>query len=233
MTKTNQYEESWKLYKTHSDFFEYDFDYYYNFSKDKKTLEAFAGYGRLTNFLHSKKANLHANELSPELASFIQIPNANVHVGDFLEFMTQEKFERIIIAYNSFCLITDETKAKEMFSKIESLLIPGGLVSLSYYHPDFWPDSNIYEFKYEGDIVKYHSDFDLSKRASKSGIWEDIYEFKGNTYKHNYNVRIYENKDDLKKLIAHTKLKIVDEIKNYNDKRIMEEGWTEYVLKLV
>ena len=231
MTKNNQYEESWKLYKTHSDFFEYDFDYYYQFAKDKKTLEAFAGYGRLSNFLQSKNINLYANELSPDLASFIKIPPHKIHIGDFLEFKTPEKFERIIIAYNSFCLITEEEKAKEMFSKIENILQPAGMVSLSYYHPDFWPDSNIYEFNCDGDVVKYHSDFNLSNREQKKGIWEDIYEFRGRIYNHKYNVRVYENRDDLNKIMAHTRLRIVDEIKNYNDKRIVEEGWTEYVLQ--
>lgn len=232
MQKKNQYEKSWKFYKTHSDFFDYDFDYYYKLSLGKKTLEAFAGYGRLSNFLHSKDINLHVNELSSDLASFITIPTDKIHVGDFLEYKFKEKFERIIIAYNSFCLITSEVQVKQMFSNIENMLEPGGMVSLSYYHPDKWHDTNVYEFNCEGELVKYYSNYDLSNRNNKEGIWEDIYEHKENKYHHRYNVRIYEDKADLNKMIAHTKLRLVDEIKNYNDIRIAEEGWIEYILQL-
>jgi hypothetical protein len=232
MNSVNLYADSWKLYKTHSDFFKYDFEYYYELCKNKKTLEAFAGYGRLTNFLQSKGINIHANELSRDLANFIELPSSKVNIGDFLTFQPEEKFERIIIAYNSFCLMKEESSARAMFKKIEELLVSNGIASLSYYHPNNWVDPNTYEFKFEGETVSYRSKCDLSKRSEKKGIWEDLYYYRGLEFSHQYDLRIYENRQDLEALISDTKLQIIGEIRNYNNSEIAEEGWTEYLLQL-
>jgi hypothetical protein len=231
MKNHNLYKRSWELYKTHSDFFYYDFDYYYNFCSGKKTLEAFAGYGRLTNELVRRGCDIYANELSPDLAKFINLPVEKIHTGNFLQIPIAEKFERIIIAYNSFCLITDELQAKQMFSIIENLLEKDGLASLSYYHPSKWEDDTVYTFSHQGQDIKYHSKCDLTQRQQKKGIWEDIYELNNEVIKHDYNLRIYEDQNDIEKMLQNTKLEIIAVIKNYNNKEISEEGWVEYVLK--
>ncbi len=232
MGDVNLYQESWELYKTHSDFFTYDFDYYYQFCYGKKTLEPFAGYGRLSNHLINKGVNLYTNELSPDFTSFINLEPSKKHIGDFLKYPLGDKFERIIIAYNSFSLITKEEEIRDMFSLIENLIERNGKISLSYYHPDYWPDDTIYKFKYKGEVINYQSKFDLSDRHNKNGIWQDLYEKDGAVITHSYNLRVYEDKNDLAKMISHTKLKIIGEIRNYNNKEISEEGWTEYVLQL-
>jgi hypothetical protein len=228
----NQYEASWELYKHQSNSFGFDFDFYYDFCKGYKTLVAFAGYGRLSNFLSSKGVDIYANELSPDFAKFINIPKEKIQIGSFLDLNQTEKFERIIIAYNAFALITDEKNIKKMFSIIEKILTPTGKISLSYYHPNNWTDNNIYEFNYNGEIVKYHSTFDLSDRGNKNGVWIDNYKIGDRHSNYRYDLRIYEDENDLKKMIAHTNLCLIKEVKNYNNTKIMEEGWIEYILQL-
>lgn len=231
MKNHNLYKRSWELYKAQSDFFNYDFDYYYNFCIGKKTLEAFAGYGRLTNELVKRGCDIYANELSPDLAKFINLPKDKVHVDDFLQTPLEESFERIIIAYNSFCLITDEEMIKKMFSKIEKLLTLNGRISLSYYHPNNWHDDNIYPVLLNEQKIDYSSKYDLSERKFKKGKWQDIYTLNNSTVTHDYELRIYENSNDILEMTAHTRLHLVGEIKNYNNPEISNEGWIEYVLE--
>ena len=49
----NLYEESWRLYKHHTESFLDDLNYYRSFCQGHKSLEMFAGFGRLANRLAS------------------------------------------------------------------------------------------------------------------------------------------------------------------------------------
>lgn len=106
------YAESWKLYKAQSETFIDDQEYYYNFCKNYKTLEMFAGYGRLTNFLAAKKVDIQIVELEREFAKFINIDPERKHIQDILSFTSSSKFQRIIAGYNSFCLFTKDDDIK-------------------------------------------------------------------------------------------------------------------------
>ena len=229
-SKLNLYKDSWLLYKAHSDFFHYDYEYYTQFSQGYKTLEAFAGYGRLTNILKKNGINIYANEISPEFANSINLPPEKIHIGNFLDF-NGDKFERVIIAYNSFCLITEEDLIKKMFSTLENILTVNGRVSLSYYHPNNWHDDKVYPLQFNQQQIMYSSKYNLSNRKSKKGSWQDIYTLNNSTVTHDYELRIYENSNDLLEMTAHTRLHLVGEIKNYNNPEISNEGWIEYVLE--
>ena len=91
----DQYSLSWKLYKAHSSLFTHDLDFYLDFCGNHKSLEIFSGYGRVTNYLHSRMANIYANELNSEFAKFIQIPEKKKFICDFFKMNTKESFERI------------------------------------------------------------------------------------------------------------------------------------------
>jgi hypothetical protein len=228
----NLYEESWAIYKSHSEVFQDDLEYYLSFTEGKVSLETFAGYGRVSNFLKDKGVDISINELSPDLAKFINIPTNKKDIGDILNYKSEKKFERIFAGYNSFCLIRDEKDIRRLFNVFQDNLIKGGKVSLSYYHPDEWGEACSYEFNYNNKVVKYIPSYDLSERKNKLGIWKDVYEIDGESIEHEYKVRIYEDSSDLVEMLSHTKLKLIDTIYNYNNPNIMERGWIEYVLML-
>lgn len=228
----NHYEKSWSVYKAHSESYQDDFEYYFNFTKGFRTLETFAGYGRVANFLSGRGIDISINELSPDFKEFFNIPENKLNIGNVLDFHSEKKFERIFAAYNSFCLILNETDVQKLFSVFEQNLAIGGRLSLSYYHPDFWEQAIPYRFEFEGKTVNYTPSFDLGGRQNKKGIWRDQYSINGERLEHLYQVRIYENASDLEQMLTHTKFKLVDEIHNYNCRNILEPGWIEYVLEL-
>jgi SAM-dependent methyltransferase len=228
----NHYENSWAIYKAHSESFLDDLEYYLKFSLGHKTLVTFAGYGRVVNYLASRGVDLSANELSQDFKKFINLPSEKIHIGNVLDFSSHVKFDRIFAAYNSFCLLLNDVDVKKLFSVFENSLSPGGQVSLSYYHPDSWHLSAPYSFEHDGRMVKYTPSFDLSDRKNQRGIWKDMYEVDGKQFEHEYRVRIYENDSELEKMFSHTKFKIIDVIHDYNNPKIVEPGWIEYVLEL-
>ena len=228
----NHYENSWAIYKAHSESFIDDFDYYYDFTKGFRSLETFAGYGRVGNYLSEKGIDLSINELLPDFTNFLKIPENKVHIGSVLDFKSDNKFERIFAAYNSFCLLLADEQVRQLFTVLESNLVPGGQVSLSYYHPDSWKLAVAYSFDFKGNQVEYTPSFNLENRLAKRGVWRDLYKVGNEEFDHEYNVRIYEDASDLEVMLTHTKLKIIKEIKNYNNPKILEPGWIEYVLEL-
>lgn len=229
---TNYYDKSWELYKAHSASFNEDFKYYLEFSNGFKTLELFAGYGRLTNFLFDNGVDVETVELEPNFAKYIAIPESKNHICNVLNFNSKQKFERIIAAYNSFCLLTNDSEIALFFRKLDSWLTKEGLVSLSYYHPDAWEALNGVSTKLDTlNNVTHISKCDLSKRNDKIGIWIDEYHFNSKKEIYSYPVRIYETNDCLAPFLKGTGLKIKRIIHNYDCSDISDPGWIEFVLE--
>jgi hypothetical protein len=228
----NHYATSWSIYKAHSESFLDDLDYYLEFTRGHKSLVTFAGYGRVANFLSQNGVDISANELSSDFKKYINLPDQKIQIGNVLNYSSDVKFDRIFAAYNSFCLLLEDGDVRQMFSVFEKHLSPKGQISLSYYHPDFWDLSSPYSFEHEGRTVDYIPAYDLKERQNQRGVWKDKYQVDGETFEHEYKVRIYENASDLEKMITHTKLNVVNEIRDYNNPKIVEPGWIEYILEL-
>lgn len=227
-----EYSKCWELYKKHTETFHADFDYYFELCKNKTTLELFAGYGRLANYLHEKNIDIETVEIQPEFAQFIAMPQEHVHVCDVLDFHSSKKYQRIIAAYNSFCLITKNTDIYKMFSIIDSLLCENGIVSLSYYDHNFWEGDYEEVFTLDGNQVIYNPTCDLSARNVKIGKWIDRYQINSQSFDFPFVTRIYEDINDLLPFIEHTNLELIEVIKDYHKQDIFP-GWLEFVLKKV
>jgi hypothetical protein len=227
----NLYKSSWQLYVEHSKSFQDDFEYYKNFVSKHSSLELFAGYGRITNYLVSQGADIETIELSEDFSKFINLPPARKHVGDVREVVLNRKFERIFAGYNSFCLLLEESDIRRMFQNVKAMLSENGQVSLSYYHPNYWHEAVPNDFVLDNQNVQYRPMFDLSSRKEKRAIWTDIYSFENEEVKHSYPVRIYESDGDLEFLLTGTGLKLSKKIMDYNLNNISEPGWVEYILE--
>lgn len=224
----NLYKESWSLYKAQTEKFTTDFKYYLNFCKNYKTLDIFAGYGRLTNFLYTNNIDVEAVELEPNFAKCISVPLHRVHVCDFLAFSSPHLFERIIAGFNSFCLVTQDNEIKSFFKKISSLLTANGKASLSYYHHDFWQQDSSYDFYHDGKKIHYVPDSDLSDAKNGIGVWIDRYKQGNEVLEFRYPTRIYDNLDQLNGYISDAGLILENVIKNYGENQ--SNGWIEFIL---
>lgn len=229
--------ENWQLYKAQHESFKDDQEYYYQFCKNHKTLEIFAGFGRLTNVLAIRGIDIEIVEIEENFARFINIDSSKKHIVDILKFNSKNQFDRIIAGYNSFCLLTKTRDIQKFFSLINDLLTPGGYASLNYFHTDYWKDAPIGEIVVDSQKIYFKSSFDLSKAKEGYGIWYDEYEFEksdqSEKLKCTYPVRIYENVEDLIPLYNHTNLELVDLVENFGlDKEMISEpGWIDYVFK--
>jgi len=227
----NLYLDSWDLYLHHTAEFDDDLNYYLEFCNGHKSLEMFAGYGRVTNFLASKGVDIEIIELSPDFASKVKLPANKIHVGDVVTIVLPLKFDRIIAAYNSFCLLIDQEAVLGFFKNLAAMLTPNGLASLSYYHPDAWPSEKSYDFKYKDTNVKYVPEYNLNDRAQKKGVWVDRYLFNGKEDVHTYPVRIYESSADLEPFLKPAGLKIKEIVENYHNPSTGVQTWVEYILQ--
>lgn len=226
------YKDSWEIYKAHTSQFDDDFTYYLKFCTGYSTLDMFAGYGRITNHLVKNDVCVESVELEPELAKFITLPQYKNHICDILEFQSLHQFDRIIAPYNSFCLFTEDKNITRFFSQLNHLLTPGGLVSLSYYHQAYWQDAIVYAFEFKGHKIYYQPQFDLSKLTNGNGTWIDVYELETNhTLRCEYPLRIYRNDDDLLQYTQNTNLVLVDKVINFNETKVSEPGWIDYVFQ--
>lgn len=231
------YEKSWQFYKAQSENFSDDQEYYYNFCKNHKTLELFAGYGRLTNFLSARKIDIEAVELEKEFAKFINIEASKIHVQDVLTFSPITKFERIIAGWNSFCLLISDDDIKRFFTQIESFLVPGGCASLNYFDTSYWKDAPAGELCINGIKITYVPSYDLSTAEKGHGLWIDEYEFinfnKLEKRRFEYPVRVYKDADALSCFYKHTSLELIDIVENFglSKEKISEPGWIDYVFK--
>jgi len=225
----NHYEESWKIYKAHSEEFKDDLGYYLEFCRNYKTLELFAGYGRLSNFLIENKVELETVELEKNFAKFINLDDRKNHVANVLYFSSQNKFERIIAGYNSFCLLLNEEDIYNFFLNLDKLLVCGGKVSLSYYHPDFWKEVKGYNFNLDGKNIKYVPSYDLTQLNKHRATWIDEYHYDGKIDKYSYPVKVYLTEKYLIKYIDGTSLEWIETVYDYNNTNISEPGWREYI----
>jgi len=224
----NYYEKSWELYKAQTEDFVGDFDYYLNFCKKYKTLDIFAGYGRLTNYLYKNNIDVEAVELEPNFAKYINLPLNKKHICDFLTFSSPFLFERIVAGFNSFCLLRETEEIKIFFKKISSLLTSDGKASLSYYHHDFWEQDSAYSFYCNGEKIYYEPDSDLSGLDNGIGIWIDRYKKDNMNLEFRYPTKIYDGLEQLESYIQESGLFIDSIIKNYGASE--PNGWIEFVL---
>ncbi len=229
------YSNSWKLYKAHSELFVEDLSYYANFCQGKVTLELFAGYGRVANYLYELGVDIECVELEERFSNCIILPSEKIHTLDVLDFRPNTLYERIIGAYNSFCLLTDEESVRRFFNLISDWLIPYGRASFSYYNHEYWRQSQGCVFKLGDDDIKYISDFDFSEISSNQAIWIDNYINlnSGEQYKHEYPVKIYKDDSDVIGFLENTNLRLVDKVIDYNIENISDPGWVEYVFEKV
>ncbi|MBM3887439.1 class I SAM-dependent methyltransferase [Candidatus Dependentiae bacterium] len=233
------YENSWSLYKAHSEAFKDDFEFYTAFCRGYSTLELFAGYGRLTNHLVDQGINVDVVELEPAFMPFIKLDAANKYTCDVLKFTTDKRYERIIAAYNSFCLFTDENDARVFFSKLDELLVPGGMACLSYFDTDYWSRCNeAQQFKLNDNTITVTFSWDLSRRDQGFAVWKDHYriedsdgEVEEKTF--DYPVRVYNERHPITRFFAHTNLELVREVRDFGlpASELTEQGWIDYVLR--
>lgn len=220
---TKLYTESWQFYKAQSEAFDEDHKYYYDFCKNQKTLDLFAGYGRLTNYLASRDIDIEIVEIENEFAKFINIDASKKHIQDVLTFNPPIQFDRIIAGWNSFCLLTKEEDIKKFFTLVDSLLVPGGYASLNYFDTNYWKDAPSGELLIDGINISYVPSYDLSKAKEGHGVWFDDYEFtqsgKLEKRRFEYAVRVYENTDALTPFFQHTSLELVDVVENFGLKK--------------
>lgn len=212
--------------------FDLDLDYYLHFCKEHTTLDIFAGYGRVTNYLIYHQVDIESVELVPELANLIQLPKEKNHICNVLDFHSERQFERVIAGYNSFCLLREECDIKHFFENLNSWLVTGGMASLSYYHPDYWyvGIDDIIQLEHEGKKIEYGASFDLSKRNEHLGIWIDKYKRDEQLFEIKYPVRVYDTPQSIEPFLLNTSLKIVDVVKNYNKEKFEYPGWIDIVL---
>ncbi|MCW5588801.1 MAG: hypothetical protein KIT27_03970 [Legionellales bacterium] len=227
----NHYANSWELYKIHSQQFDEDFNYYLEFCKGHQTLELFAGYGRLSNFLKKNGIDIETVELEPNLAKSILLPKKKNHVCDVLEFKSRKTFSRIIAGYNSFCLLTQEDQIKTFFQKLSSLLSKNGLASLSYYHLDAWEASDEAEIIYQDKKFTYKSSYDLNQIEQGIATWIDKYNDQENHFIYKYPTKVYRKTEDFSYYLTGTNLHLSDIILDYGNPAIKESGWVEYVIQ--
>ena len=223
----NHYTESWLLYKLHSESFVDDHQYYLDFTRNYSTIELFSGYGRLTNFLLTNGIDIESVELEKNFAKFISLPDEKNHIENVLSFKPKKKFERVIAGYNSFCLLTREEDIHTFFSNLSCWLVPGGLASLSYYHPDFWLKHSGAEshFEHDGQLITHLSWPDLSDRQNKHGMWTDEYIQAGRSVVFNYPTKIYETSDCIIPYLKGTDLQLKNTVIDYNMNNISDKGW--------
>lgn len=228
VSNQNYYSESWKLYKAHTDGFLEDLEYYFNFCKGHKSLELFAGYGRLANPLLRRGVDLDTVELEPNFAKHIQLPKERNFVANVLEF-SKPGYARIFAAYNSFCLLRQDDELRTFFKNIEASLVPGGKVSLSYYHHKNWKNAAGSSLEVDGKHVLYAPSYDLSQSSNGFGKWIDEYHVDGQTYRFEYPTRVFEGENDVLKFTEGTTLKLSAIIFDYGHVQMEDPGWVEYV----
>lgn len=226
-----------QLYKNHHEVFLDDREYYYQFCKGFKTLELFAGFGRISNFLINRGVDVEIVEIEPEFAKLINLDEEKKYIENVLTFSANKQFDRIIGAYNSFSLLTDEASVKKFFTQIDTHLKPDGYASLSYFPVKSWGEPPAGEFNINDVKIKYYSTHDLSRIKERQVVWIDNYETEQNgkiiKEQCTYPLRAYNDANEVQSFIKHTQLILVDEIHDYGLTRdkISDPGWVEYVFK--
>ena len=226
----DKYKDSWRLYKKHTETFDEDIEYYYEFCKGYKTLELFAGYGRISNALIRKGLDLTTLELNADFARNINLSTTKCKIGDVVHYQLNGKFERIIAGYNSFCLITNRVDIQKFFCNLSDWLSDNGKISLNYFHQDFWDMSLSSEIEFEGKNIKYNPSFTFSE-GNNDACWIDSYEIEGRKILHKYNLKLYKTAKDLLPFLDKAGLKLTSEVHNFNKQVISEPGWIDYILE--
>jgi hypothetical protein len=152
-------------------------------------------------------------------------------VGDVLTFKSLHTFDRIIAVYNSFCMIPEEADARRFFSQLDTLLSSGGVASLNYFHHDYWAKETARDIIYQGKVVHYYPNFDLSQAHQGRGVWIDEYKSVDFELRYEYPTRVYHGKEELDAFLSHTHLELVGEVKGFNRVDATESEWVDYILR--
>jgi 2-polyprenyl-3-methyl-5-hydroxy-6-metoxy-1,4-benzoquinol methylase len=212
----------------------FDMPYYYEICKGKKIVELCAGFGRVCNRLSALGIDIHAIELNKFNFQFIDLPiNKAINKSIFSCHDLESSFDVVIAPFNSLPMFNHINDANAFFALIAKILKPSGFASLSYYHPDSWRTipSNETAIKIGNVHYEYTSDFDLTERISKRGIWRDIFKRKDDgkiASISNYNLRIYENEKDVNDICSKFGLICTDMIRDFYNEKEYEPGWVEY-----
>lgn len=225
------YRDSWWLYKGYTETFQDDVSFYRDFCRQHRSLELFAGYGRVANPLMRQGVDLETVELSPVFAKFINLPTARNHVCDVLCFQPTETFGRIFAAYNSFCLLTEPAQQARFFRNLRLWLSDGGRASLSYYSADHWKDAVPGEFTFEDQKIAYIPKWDLSERRQGFGTWIDEYHFGRRVVQHTYRVKLHEDPRILETSLAPAGLKLHSIVRDFQRKSVSEPGWIDFIVE--
>ena len=231
MKTIDLYAESWEFYKAHTEAFIDDIQFYRDFCGNKKSLELFAGYGRVANRLISMGVDLETVELSANFAKQIALPSTRNHVADVLAFDPKRKFDRVYAAYNSFCLLTTDTAIDRFFKNLRGWLTDNGVACLSYYGVEFWKDAVPGEFDFGGRKIKYVPKWDLGQRGQGLGTWIDEYHDQGRIVTHRYDVRLHEDPKALDSLLRSSGLRLTSVTKDFNQAQVSEPGWVDYIVQ--
>lgn len=225
------------LHKTAFNDIDFDIAYYSDLGHGKTVLELCAGFGRICNKLHNNNIDVTAIELDPYNFDHITLPThkkINKNIFDCFDLNT--RYDVILAPFNSFPLFNNKKDIHNFFTLLDELLSDNGLISLSYYHPDGWRIIPEDETKITIDGVEYlyTSDYDLSERKNKRGIWNDIFKQKSNgelISSIKYDLRIYENIADMNAICSSYGLKCTDIISSFYSEDSYEPGWKEFLLK--
>lgn len=219
------------LYKANTQDFLEDISYYYDFCNGFKSLDLFAGYGRITNELIKKGVDIEAVELEEEFIQYIDLPDEKKYRCNVLEFTPKKQYDRIFAGFNSFCLINQEEDIYSFFKMLASICSYNGLISLSYYPRNNWDDPSEFEFELNKKKIRYSSDYKISTVDTSQAVWIDHYMIDGDIYNYKFPIKIYKETDDLLKYTKKSGLRLEKIIKNYNQSNISIPGWVEYVFK--
>lgn len=218
---------------------DFDIAYYNDISRNKTVLEICAGFGRVSNKLHNCNVDITAIELDPFNFDYITLPTQkkfNKNIFDCFSLETQ--FDVIIAPFNSFPLFNNQRDIHKFFSLLGCLLKDDGLISLSYYHPDGWrviPEDET-TINISGTEYIYTSDYNLSSRQNKKGMWNDIFRRKDNNAlisSIEYDLSIYENTNDVNAVCCSYGFKCTDMISSFYNEKSYEPGWKEFLLKKI
>ncbi|MCX4030434.1 hypothetical protein H0A36_26835 [Endozoicomonas sp. SM1973] len=229
----NVLDDVYEINKAFTENYTDDLDFYLEFCTDHTTLELFAGYGRVTNFLCQHDVDIESVELLNEYSKYIKLPTNRVHTCNVLDFKPLRTFDRVIAAYNSLCLLTKDKDIIAFFKNLDSWLNSGGMAVFSYYHPDYWHEAAIDAFQYKGSNITYLPSFDLTARNQKKAKWTDVFKTDNEQLLLEHDIRVYENAADLAPYLRSTDLDIIDVVENYNKDKseLVEPGWVDFVLK--
>lgn len=222
----NSYADNWKFYQALTNKIDFDIKYYQDFVATGRSLELFAGFGRVSNHLADKLD--YAVELEPGFLESMTLPKEKKICADVLTLDPKKigQFDRIFAAYNSFCLFTEEKDIAKFFQILAALLKPDGKISLSYSQYQTWEkyEKDDWTITVDGKEYIVHADFELNH---PNGKWIDIYKNDKASYRFEYPVHLYDDKAAVDAYANRYGLFVEKVVEHKN---AHEPGWVDFVL---